>query len=111
MGTGLVPIHLLHVIIQSHVVLIVPLHTVRAPPAGNLLSECVDPYRRAASCYHDLRTKEASAAVHQVSDVIAASLQPSTWIFITFCYFVRYVPDHPLELLFAGLPVPVLGAL
>ena len=110
MGTGLVPIHLLTIIVQSNVVLEVVFEAIAAPPAGDLFPEGVYPDRRAASCYKDLRAKEAFAAVHQIPDIICAfhplSHGPCTAGVVYLQAVgdaVRNVPDHPPELLFAGL--------
>ena len=110
MGTGLVPIDLFHVIIQSNVVLKVVFEAIAAPPAGNLFPEGVHPDRRAASCHQDLRAQEAFAAVHQIPDVVRTfhplSHGPCTAGVVYLQAVgdaVRNVPDHPAKLLFACL--------
>ena len=73
MGTGLVPIHLLAIIVQSNVVLKVVFEAIAAPPASDLFSEGVDPDRRAASCYQDLRA-HVTFPVHVI--VCRSTLHP-----------------------------------
>ena len=104
MGTGLVPIHLLAIIVQSNVVLKVVFEAIAAPPAGDLLSARVHPDRRAASCYQDLRAHETLLTVHQLPDIVR-TFHPFVSCGTIFWAgdAVRNIPDHPPELLMAGL--------
>jgi len=114
MGTGLVPIHLFTIIVQSNVVDEPFSHTVPAPVTFDHFVKGVDPDCWAASSAQDLRTKVAFAAVHQIPDVVR-TFHPVVSCLLTLlsCFFVCYllrladavrnVLTHPDQLLMAGL--------
>ena len=115
MGTGLVPIHLLTIIVQSNVVDEGTLNAVRAPVSFYRSSPGVDPDRRAASGHHDLGAQVALASVNQIPDVIrtfhpiAGCLLPGLFVFRSDAFWIRVgdavrnVLAHPAKLLFTGL--------
>ena len=117
MGTGLAPIHLLTIIVQSQVVYERLTDLVTAPVAFDISIPGVDPDRWAASGHHDLRAHVFLPAVHGVTYVVrtfhpvAGCLRTLDKFSIIFlgCYFlwvgdaVSNVLAHPPELLFAGL--------
>ena len=122
MGTGLVPIHLLAIIVQIQIVSEGHRYTVRAPVTFDLVVPGVHPDRRAASCHQDLCSHETLLPVYQIPDVVRA-FHPVVSCLLTLlsCFFfsdhlragdaVRNVCAHPAKLLFACLPVPVPGSL
>ena len=123
MGTGLVPIHLLTIIVQSQVVREGYSHAVAAPVTLNLFVPGVYPNRWAASCYHDLCAQVTLLTVHQIPDVVR-TFHPVvscllSWLFvfrsdelwIRLTDAVGNVCAHPAKLLFACLTSPVLRSL